>query len=238
MTFPLLELWFGSDDQDDEGTRSPAEHGRRASLRVVSRQDEDTVSGMVQESGVEDDNALVSRVRHGDVSAFITIFDLYSNRLCVFAYARTHDRTAAEEIVQDVFLAIWIRRGTWDVPGTIKTYLYRAVLNRIANYRRDRKRSARFLDRFFREVPTQCVGGVEETSDNDVISPLHHALAVAVAELSPRGREVWVLSREHGMTYVEIAVTLGVSVKTVEMHMSRALATLRERLRPLRDTLR
>ena len=184
----------------------------------------------------ERDLTWVRRVREGDKDAFVEMFDWYAPKLCGFVNAHVFSRDIAEEIVQDLFLGVWVNRLVWDVPGPLRMYLYRAALNRIANHRRGLRRELS-LHSAMREH--QSV--IEETTDTNAPDAqvtsreLRRSIESAVAALPDKCRQVWLLSREHYMTYAEIASLLDISVKTVELHMHRAFRTLRARLKGWRS---
>ena len=170
---------------------------------------------------------LLDRVRDGDESAFDTIFCEHYASLVRTADAMLHRRDLAEEIVQDVLLALWQRRATLVVEDSLRAYLFRATRNRALNHLRhaaiERKAEPELSAVESPEAPAPAVLVHEE---------IDAALRQAVAALPPRCREVFELSRVHGLRYSEIASTLGISVKTVEAQMGKALRTLRELLAP------
>src|SRR6185436_4165874 len=79
---------------------------------------------------------VVARVRTGDVRAFESLFRAYYGPLCSFAHRYTGERALAEELVQDLFAELWAKRGTWDVRGNARSYLFAAARNRALNLRK------------------------------------------------------------------------------------------------------
>jgi RNA polymerase sigma-70 factor (ECF subfamily) len=144
------------------------------------------------------------------------------------------DPVAAEDIVQDALLATWRNRAAVDIPDGLPGYLYQACRNRALNHVRDRRRQ----DGTMASDPERAervATGTPSAADEVIATELQHALQHALARLAPGAREVFLLSRVRGLTYIEIAKVLDLSVKTVETQMSRALRALREQLRPWRD---
>jgi RNA polymerase sigma-70 factor (ECF subfamily) len=175
----------------------------------------------------ESDRALVGRLIRGDERAFDEIFRTWYAPLVRAAEVMLRERAAAEEVVQEVMLELWRRRDRLDPNGSAQAYLFQATRNRALNH-------LRHLQVQRKAVP-QLAG--EEARDATapsrlVAQEIHIALRDALGELTPRCREVFELSRVHGLKYGEIAVTLGVSVKAVEAQMGKALRVLRERLAP------
>jgi RNA polymerase sigma-70 factor (ECF subfamily) len=174
-----------------------------------------------------DERDLVGRIRQGDESAFDAIFREHYAPLVRCAEAMLRRRDVAEEVVQDVLLALWQRRDTLVVEESLRSYLFRATRNRSLNHLRHAAIERRAEPELSSVEPPDApapAGLVDEE--------IQAALRGAVGDLPPRCREVFELSRVHGLRYAEIATTLGISVKTVEAQMGKALRVLRERLAP------
>lgn len=187
-----------------------------------------------------DEQILAERVRGGDPVAFEAIFRRYHRELRAIAEGVVGSRAAAEDVVQDVFLAVWTSRTRWRITTSLGAYLHRSVRN--AALRRASRRGDRVVS----------INGAAESPGHAAQrpgpfvspgpSPLDHAehaamaadVARAAAALPPRAREVFALSRNDQLTHREIAERLTLSPKTVEMHLTRALAALRSALAPWR----
>lgn len=169
----------------------------------------------------------VARARAGDRDAFELVFRHWYPRLADYACRLLDGADAAEDAVQDVFVAIWDRRDRLPDADALAGYLFRAVRNRSLNQLRHRRTAGRLLA-LHGDDPVIAPDAETGLEDQE----LDAAYRAALADLAPRGREIFLLSRDQGLTYPEIARTLGISVKTVETLMGRALAALRERLRP------
>ncbi|MEP6765124.1 MAG: RNA polymerase sigma-70 factor [Gemmatimonadaceae bacterium] len=168
--------------------------------------------------------ALARRVREGDEAAFEQIFRTYYSRLVSFACAKLDSQAVAEEMVQEVLLQIWSRREQWIVEQSLAAYLFRAVRNRVLNARRSIRLEVSYAAAASREIEIETPESCDDRlRDAEIGAALAHALAL----LPERPRQVFVLSRRQGLSYAEIAEVLGIAVKTVEMHMGRALAQLR-----------
>ncbi|HKS04964.1 MAG TPA: RNA polymerase sigma-70 factor [Gemmatimonadaceae bacterium] len=166
----------------------------------------------------------VAAVRGGDRGAFERLFRATYADLADYAARIVASRDAAEDVVQDVFIAVWNRRDALPDADKLASYLYRAVRNRALNYLRAQRGTESLID---------SDGGpaiAPEADDALAADEVQTALTSALGALSPRAREVFLLSREQHLTYNEIAVTLEISVKTVETLMGRALRMLREAL--------
>ncbi len=171
------------------------------------------------------DHDLLSRLRGGDDTAFEAIFRQWYEPVVRSANRVLRDMSIAEELSQDVFLELWRRRDTLAPDSSIAGYLMQAVRNRALNHLRHlavQKKSV---------VYVEALSEPAEHADQQVhANDLQVAMRTAIAALPPRTREVFVMSRERGLRYSEIAEQLGVSVKAVEANMSRALRILRHEL--------
>ena len=176
---------------------------------------------------VVDERELLERIRRGDEDAFDAVFRTNYPLLVGMAEGMLRSRAVAEEVVQDVMLELWRRRESLPVEESLRAYLFRATRNRALNHLRHsrvERRGEPLVAGATADPPKAPAALVEEEIDA--------ALRAAVADLPDRCREVFELSRVHGLRYAEIAGTLGISVKTVEAQMGKALRMLRERLAP------
>ena len=177
-------------------------------------------------SAVED-RELLARLRAGEPSAFDAIFRANYALLVRVAESMLRERASAEEIAQDVMLELWRRREALDVTDSVRGYLLQATRNRALNHLRHRAIEKR--------SEPQLIEGAATSRPTDAAAregEIEVALQAAIAELPDRCRQVFELSRVEGLKYAEIATRLGISVKTVEVQMGKALRVLRERLRP------
>ena len=171
------------------------------------------------------DRDLLERLRQGDTAAFDAIFKTWYGPLVGTAERMLRDRAVAEELVQDVMLELWRRRESLAADGSAQAYLFQATRNRVLNHLRHLKIEQRSEPEVQSEVASTPHADAEAVHEE-----LDVAVQRAVQALPDRCREVFELSRVHGLKCAEIAKTLGISVKTVEAQMGKALRTLRERL--------
>ena len=169
-----------------------------------------------------DDRQLLDGLRRGDHDAFDAIFRTHYPALVGLAESLLRGRGLAEEVVQEVMLELWRRRESLSIDESLRAYLFRATRNRALNHLRHERVRVAAAPRL--QVDTSSSA---EAEPNLVQQEIDAALAQAMSLLPPRCREVFELSRVHGLRYAEIADTLGVSVKTVEAQMGKALRILR-----------
>lgn len=182
----------------------------------------------------ESDRALLVRLRTGadddpgTSAAFDAIFRRWYAPLVGVADRMLRDTAAAEELAQDVLLELWRRRTALDTGDEPGPYLIRAVRNRALNRLRHARVAARAAPLLAVDETSPVAGPAAEAVESELAS----AINAAVAALPPGCRQVFLLSRAQGLKYAEIAKTLGISPKTVEAQMGRALRLLRARLGP------
>lgn len=166
-----------------------------------------------------------ARVRAGDERAFEMLFRAFAPGLCAFVHGYVASRAVAEEVVQDLFLALWQHREGFAVHERVSAYLYTAARNRALNHLRRERLADRWHADASGNAPAADPGAPGE---GELLGLLE--LQDAIEHLPARCRLIFVLNRQHEMTYGEIASSLGLSVKTVETQMGRALKSLRARL--------
>jgi RNA polymerase sigma-70 factor (ECF subfamily) len=177
-----------------------------------------------------DSNELLVRLRRGDEAAFDAIFRRWYPSLVRAAESLVRSRAVAEELVQDVMLELWKRRETLAEESSPQAYLFQATRNRALNHIRHAR-----IERLG-EPHASRPEAVDSTAHSLVVEEeMLVAVKKAVDRLPDRCREVFELSRTHGLKYSEIATALGISIKTVEAQMGKALKTLREELAPWVD---
>jgi RNA polymerase sigma-70 factor (ECF subfamily) len=182
-----------------------------------------------------DEQIAVERVRQGDALAFEAIFTAYHAELFAFAKRVAGGRPAlADDVVQDVFLAIWSGRERWRIHTTLRAYLRTAVhhaASRAAGKTVKTLARAVSLEAAERAAPERLVDSrmaVDRRTERRVLAD---EVARVASSLPPRDRAVFTLGHAHELSNREIATRLGISVKTVEAHMTRARNFLRKRLR-------
>lgn len=173
----------------------------------------------------KDDRELLARLRAGDQDAFDAIFRAQYAALVGLAESMLRSRAAGEDVVQDVMLELWRRREELTIQESLRAYLIRSTRNRALNQIRHAGVQRKAEPELVRDEAVSPTG-----ASLLVAGELREAITAAIAELPPACREVFVLSRTHGLRYTEIAATLGISVKTVESQMGKALRHMRSRL--------
>lgn len=167
-----------------------------------------------------------ARIAAGDQLAFERLFREHYRPLCAFARQYLKDGEKAEDLVQDLFFRLWQDRGNVSVTTSVKSYLFASVRNRCLNALAVTARMRPF------DEETDDRSQEETVSEEERTLRLARVQAAIEALPEERGR-IFKLSRYEGLKYQEIAERMGISPKTVENQMGRALKTLREDLKDL-----
>ena len=170
-----------------------------------------------------DERELVLRLIDGDEDAFCELYAAYKNRLLYFAMKFVKSREFAEDIFQDAFTVVWQSRRFINPDSSFSSYLYTIVRNRILNQIRDMANE----DKLKEHILSPAVDSANETNNKILFDDLKDVLSRALEQLTPRQREVFNMSRDLQMSHKEIAEALGVSVNTVQEHISVSLKVIR-----------
>ena len=174
-----------------------------------------------------DETTLLKRFQEGDRSAFSSIFTRYYADLVNFALTFTKDHDAAEEITQDIFAKLWENRHTLAISTSLKSFLLRSVQNRCIDWIRhldirDKYRNALLVAPLL----------IENDTDHYMLySELKTKLDEALEQMPHEFTDAFKLNRFEGLTYQEISVREGISLRTVEVRIGKALQFLREKLK-------
>jgi len=161
-----------------------------------------------------------------DEAAFEQVFKTHFKRLHAYAFTILKDEVEAEEMVQQVFFKIWERNENLSLTGSVTAYLYRAVHNESLNYIKHQKvKSDHKL-----HIAYSMKNEVEHPGKKILASEMEKKIHEALNELPEQCRTIFQMSRFDELKYREIADKLGISVKTVENQMGKALKLLRAKL--------
>jgi RNA polymerase sigma-70 factor (ECF subfamily) len=174
---------------------------------------------------------LAARIRSGDSRAFEELFRREYAALCRFAERYVRDVSASEDLVQDLFTTIWANRARLDVRGSLRAYLFTAVRNRALNVRKHT-----LVEReWARDESSPEVRVLHRTPrrPDDILDEAERdaRLRGAMANLPERCRLVMQLRWQEQLGHADIASIMGISIKGVEIQLTRGLRTLRERFR-------
>lgn len=161
-----------------------------------------------------------------DDKLFEQLFKAHYKALHAYATAMLKDVDLAEEMVQQMFLKFWEKRELLSISTSIKAYLYKCIYNDSLNYLKHENVKTKYQD--FTRFTANGFG--EAASARAELSELQIKLSEALNELPEQCRTIFQLSRFEELKYREIADQLGLSIKTVENQMGKALKILRLKL--------
>ena len=185
-----------------------------------------------------EESNLVARIRGGDETAFESLYLAHHDELWRFAYAYVRSRDVAEELVQDVFLAIWGTRATWEVHTRVRAWMYASVRHLALNHLRHERIVTRTMGAEGQSASeTEVFGSSQLEATTMGVPPMDQQMALeaqemddavihAIAALPERRRIAMMLRWKHDMSSLEISRVLGTSPEAVRTLLTRARADL------------
>lgn len=170
----------------------------------------------------------------GDEKTYVFLFKEYYICLCSYARRFVGRKDIAEEIVSETFFKLWENRGNIIITNSVKSYLFKAVANNSLLYLRELKKQE-ILTGYFGETSFENIGFDEIPEDTADVwfqdEDISLKIEEAVRQLPQQQQKAFRLKRFHGRKNYEIAEIMGLSLKTVEMHLSKAMLNLRQKLK-------
>lgn len=170
-----------------------------------------------------DESRLIELIREGDPLSFEILFQKYYVRFYNFVLNLTKNPQTAEDIVQNVFMKIWINRKNLRPDQSIHNYIYALAKHEVLNHLRDRKVYTQVERLVMADQPYEEV--TDQTMD---LKELDDRIRKFIAAMPEQRRKVFLLSRYRGMGNKAIAELMGLSVRTVDRHINLALTSLRK----------
>jgi RNA polymerase sigma-70 factor (ECF subfamily) len=173
--------------------------------------------------GTYEEKDLLYKLQSGSVTAFTTIYNQHWKKMFYLAGNKLQNLAEAEELVQDIFLDLWRRREELKITS-LSSYLSACVKYKVINALAKRNHQERY------SLYTSHQPGLladNTTEERLRLEELQHELMNETEKLPAKCKMVFRLSREQGYTQKQIANRMGISEKTVESHLSKALRTLR-----------
>jgi RNA polymerase sigma-70 factor (ECF subfamily) len=186
---------------------------------------------MAQPPTSDPDRAAILRLKAGDPDAFADVYRKHQPGVLNFVHRLSNGNAVlAEDFAQQVFLSFWTHRADYDLEKPLAPLLLTMARNAWLNLakREEYRRTSALQEDLAPSGPPRRAGKLDPRLEQ---KELEEALERALAGLEPPVREVFLLSRYHELKYAEIAEVLGISIKTVEARLSRALQALQEKLK-------
>lgn len=175
----------------------------------------------------DDEQILVQKLIDNDEEAFCELYARYKSRLIYFAFKFLKSEPAAEDIFQDTFTVIWQSRKFLDPQKSFSSYVFTILKNRVLNELKKYVYEHNVKNHILEQAVDYHEGTMESVIKKDFETILQESLNL----LPVRQRQVFEMSRKNNFTYREIGETLGISVYTVQEHISNAIQTMRRHLK-------
>ena len=185
------------------------------------------LSGIHNESYIEDQLRLLqNNIYNGDSASFTRMYGLLFKRLYNFSFSIVRVPETATEVVEDVFLKLWLQREKLDSIQNISVYLYVAVKNGSLN--RLAQKANQWQHTSFDELVPEMAA-----IDNDplrlmITKEMLEKVNAAIENLPPRCKMIFKLVREDGLRYKEVAEILNISINTIDVQMATAVKRISE----------
>lgn len=166
---------------------------------------------------------LIDALNRGDKLAVKYLYDQFYNELCIYARNLTRDDQSSEDIVQNIMVKIWNKKPNLNIKTSIKSYLYKSVYNDFVNLYRLKQKEMSYAE----QVKIEALNYFYD-EDSEIIDKKIKLVQSEIENLPPKCREAFLLNKVNGLKYREVAEELGISIKTVEAHISKALVRLKK----------
>lgn len=174
--------------------------------------------------GVLSDSELLERIGADDEYAFATLYQRYSELLLAYAGIHLRDIADAEDVVHDLFAVVWHKRHAIRIHSSVRSYLYRSVLNNII----DRADRMKYYRRYLEAIQQKLESATPAADENLIEKELLQQFETALRQLPKKTLEVFNYFRKHNKSRREIAEDLHLSTKTVNWHLQAVLKLIRK----------
>lgn len=172
------------------------------------------------------DQELTILLKDGNALAFTEIYNRYKGLLYIHAYKRLYNREAVNDVIQELFTALWNKRETITFTGQLSGYLYTSVRNRVIDILSKQRSESAYIQSL-----QNFIDQGEDVADHLIREKqLIEVIEKEISLLPPKMREVFELSRKAHLSHREIAERLNLSELTVKKHVNNALKILRTKL--------
>jgi RNA polymerase sigma-70 factor (ECF subfamily) len=181
----------------------------------------------IMETNSKSEQELVNRLNNGEIGAFMDVYRKYAPLMQAFASKFT-DHTTAEDLVQDVFMRIWVNRETSPIHDSLQAYLFRAIRNSCISYLEHFKIKASFETLKMIELQIHEANYFQSPEQLLIRKEQLEQVRQEIEKLPEKSRKVFKMAYDDDKKAAEIASELQISVRTVETQLYKALKTLRK----------
>lgn len=176
-----------------------------------------------------DEISLVIKLKHGDHSAFIDLYDEYHTRLYNFVYASVNSKDESKDIVQIIFMRLWERHDDINPNLQFGAYLYTIARHLIYNHLR--AKLYRKFDIKATETIEHTIPNVDNNEELLIETDFRNFFANLIEQLPERRRQIFMMSRSENKSYIQIAKELNITENTVDTQIRKSLDFLRKNLK-------
>ncbi len=170
-------------------------------------------------------NDLIKAIKQGEERAFVYALEAYNKPLFAYALSLTNDEAMAQDILQNVFLKTWEQRKKITIKKSVLNYLFKSVYHEFINQYKKNKSHLLLEQKYY-----EALEKVATDEDDSFFKKAIERITAEIQNLPPKCKEVFLLSRKEGLTNVEIANYLNISIKSVEAHITKAFSMIRKRI--------
>jgi len=173
----------------------------------------------------ENNSFLIDSLVKGNEKAYVFLVKTYHKKIFIYALSLTNDHAMAQDIVQEVFLKTWEYRKKLNRGYSINGFLYKSAYNVFINLYH-RNQSIMLLEKTYIE----SLNEITEEANAIHLQKKISLVALGVEELPKKCKQVFLLSKQEGLTNIEISEYMNVSIKSVEAHITKAYSLIRKKI--------
>jgi len=173
------------------------------------------------------DQNLIRRLRKGDKIAFELIYNKFKEKLYYFTLRYIHTAIDSEEIIQNVFVSLWENRDALKEGHSLSSYLYKITINQIYNHLKHRA----VRQKYFEQISRMETQEADDSQQHIYHMDLQGVIGKLMESMPEKQQFIFRLSRQDGLSNNEIAQRLGLSVRSVENQIYRAVKFIKSKLR-------
>ncbi|MDR0756631.1 MAG: RNA polymerase sigma-70 factor [Tannerella sp.] len=177
-----------------------------------------------------DQQISIEKIKQGDADEFERMFRMYYKRMCIYAENIVENRLEAEDIVCDMFVRLWEKRGQLNIRTSLEAYIVSSVHNASLNYLKHIDLEDRYCEKALyrlKHIDLLSPEGFDTPLTDMLDRELYEHIEKALATLPPQCREVFVLHMMDGLSYEEVAQKLNISINTVRTQITRGVKKMR-----------
>lgn len=172
------------------------------------------------------DQQLTGLLREGDHGAFTEIYNRFFGLLYIHAFRRVNNRDEASDLIHELFASMWDKRKTFQLTGSLSSYLYASIRNRMLNNFEHQKVADKYMDSLANYADLDYTYADHKIREQD----LKKLIEKEINNLPDPMKQIFLMSRMEHLSHKEIAEKLDVSEQAVKSHVKRALKILRVKL--------